>query len=294
VRLATWCAAVAFGALLGACNGAPPPSQFPSAVDALARMKKTYACANGIQGDGKIDHLGTEGRVRGEVLLFAINPARVRVDVISPFGALLFLLTSNGTDFKMLDAKEKQFLHGPAKACNLARMTQVPLPGHVLVSILRGEAPLLVHEPQAPTIEWDGDHYRVLIPSKHEAEQELHLQVYEDDWLKPWEQQRIRVTQSNIYQRGHTIYSAEMTNHAMASTAAARVDPDGLDPDILPSGGACDVEVPRSIRMLVPSKGDDVIFQYEEVSLNPPIPVGIFAQQAPEGINRRFVDCAED
>ncbi len=275
------------------CSTAPPPSQFPSAADALARMKDTYSCANGIQGDGKIDHFGTQGRVRGEVLLFAINPARVRVDVISPFGAMLFSLTSNGEDFKMLDTKEKQFLYGPAKACNLARMTQVPVPGHVLVSLLRGEAPLLVHEPQAPTISWDCDHYQVIIPSTREAQQEVHLQVYDEDFDKPWSEQRVRVTQVNVYQRGYTIYEADLTNHEKAKTAPPRTDPDGIDPDIPPSGPACNVEIPRSIHMVVPSKGDDVIFQYEEVMFNPPIPAGAFSQPVPGGVQRVFVDCED-
>ena len=72
---------------LAGCPTPPPPSQFPNGKAALDRMKATYACANGIQGEGKIDHFGERGRVRGNVLLFAVNPARVRIDVLSPFGA---------------------------------------------------------------------------------------------------------------------------------------------------------------------------------------------------------------
>ena len=256
-------------------------------------MKEQFACANGIQGDGKIDHFGKQGRVRGEVLLFAINPARVRVDVISPFGAMLFSLTSNGTDFKMLDSKEKQFLYGPAKACNLARMTQVPVPGHVLVSLLRGEAPLLVHESSAPTIAWEDDHYKIMVPSKHEARQEIHLEVVADDWLKPWREQRVRVTQVNLFQREYVLYEAELTRHELAKTAPPREDEDGLEEPIPPSGGPCDVEVPRSIHMVVPSHEDDVIFQYAKVAFNPPIPEGAFTQPVPGGVKQVFVDCAD-
>jgi hypothetical protein len=278
-------------ALVGCGN--PPPSQFPTAGDALAQMKKQFACANGIQGDGKIDHFGKEGRVRGEVLMFAINPARVRVDVISPFGAMLFSLTSNGKDFKMLDMKEKQFLHGPAKACNLARLTQVPVPGHVLVALLRGEAPLLIHEPAAPTMAWEDGHYKVVIPSTREASQEVHLEVMPDDWLKPWKQQRLRVTQVNVRQRDHVIFEADMSRHELTKTAPPREDEDGIDDPILPSGGPCNVEVPRSIHMVVPSKGDDVIFQYAKIAFNPPIPEGAFTQPVPGGVQRVFVDCDE-
>jgi outer membrane lipoprotein-sorting protein len=236
--------------LLTACGKPPPASVFPSADDALERMKATYACVNGVQGTAKIDRFAPEGRVRGEVLLFAVNPDRVRFDVISPFGALIYTLTADGQRFQMLDTKEKQFLQGPASPCNLARMTRVPIPGHALVSILRGEAPLLMHEPNTSTITWDpkNEHYRVIIPSTRDARQEVHLAVRPDDWDKPWSEQRLRVKYVLVSQRGGDLYTAELSNHAAATTAPAREDPDGLDEPIAPSGGACDAELPRSIR----------------------------------------------
>src|SRR5690349_5536357 len=174
--------AAALALATAGCPNGQPASVFPNGQAALDRMKATYACAIGISGEGKIDHVSKEARVRGDVLLFAINPARVRVDVVSSFGALLISLTSDGKNFLMLDNDQKQFLKGPAKACNLARMTRVPIPGHALVWLLRGEAPLLVHEPEAPTILWDGGHYTVEIPSTRSAKQLLHLEVYDDDF----------------------------------------------------------------------------------------------------------------
>jgi hypothetical protein len=286
---------------IGGCCGSPPPSQFPSAADALARMKATYECANGLQGQGKIDHFGEKGRVRGDILVYAINPARVRIDVPVSLGAMAYTLTSDGDTFKLYDAGQNQFLEGPATACNLARLTQVPLPGHVLVTLLRGEAPLLVHEPKAPTIVWDCDHYRVDIPSTRDASQEVHLVPYDDDWDKPWNQQRLKVTQVNVYQRGATVYAAEIGDHDLARTAAALVDETGLDADIPPSGGKCDIEVPRVIRVGVPSSGDDVIFRYTKVTddelppvqLNPPIRAGVFDQPTPPGAQVQRADCKD-
>ena len=38
------------------CPTGAPRSQFPSADDAIGRMKATYACTNGVQGNAKIDH----------------------------------------------------------------------------------------------------------------------------------------------------------------------------------------------------------------------------------------------
>ena len=277
--------------VLCGCPPPPPASQFPNGEAALERMKATYACANGIQGEGKIDHFGERGRVRGSVLLFAVNPARVRIDVLSPFGAMLYTLTSNGDTFEMLDMQKKVMFHGPATPCNLARMTQVEVPGHVLVWLLRGEAPLLKHDREAPSIEWDGGDYVVNIPSVNDASQRIHLQVYDDDWKLPWQKQRLRVTEVETTQRGVILYRAELDNHAKASTLPPRKDEDGLAKDIPPSGGKCDVEVPRAIHLTVPHSGDDVVFQYEKVGFNPPIPSGAFSQEKPAGARKQFVTC---
>ncbi len=283
----------AMGLALAGCPPSPPPSQFPSAADALDRMKATYACANGIQGEGKIDHVSPDARIRGNVSLFAINPARVRVDVFSSFGPVVYSLTSDGRNFLMLDNNEKQFLHGPAKACNLARMTKVPVPGHVLVWLLRGEAPLLVHERSAPTLAWTGSFYEVKLPSTRGAQQLITLEVYDEDWDKPWSEQRLRVTGVTTSQHGEVLYSAELSDHELAKTAAPRVDEDGLEPDIPPSGGPCNVEIPRSIHMKVPHTDDDVLFEYKDVYFNPPIPEGAFTQPDPGGVRKIFVDCED-
>lgn len=280
---------------LTACGKAPPPSVFPNADAALDRMKATYACVNGVQGTGKIDRFAPEGRVRGEVLMFAVNPDRVRFDVISPFGALIYTLTADGQRFQMLDTKEKQFLHGPASPCNLARMTRVPIPGHALVSILRGEAPLLVHQPNQATIKWDPNngHYRIIIPSTRDAKQEVHLGIRPDDWDKPWSEQRIRVKYILVSQGGGDHYSAELSNHSAATTAPPRVDPEGIDEPIPPTGGACDAELPRSIRMRVPYTEEDVIFQYKEAFWNPPLLPGAFDQPTPGGVRSVHVTCED-
>lgn len=288
-------AAVAVALAAASCGTPPPASVFPDAESALSRMKDTYACANGIKGEGKLDHVGERGRVRGEVLLFAINPARVRIDVISPFGAMLYTLTSNGETFQMLDTQEKVFLHGPASACNLARLTQVPVPGHVLVALLRGEAPLLVRGASPASISWEQEgRYKVVIPSTRDAQQEIFLVPYEEDWDKPWGEQRVEVEGVHVVQRGVTVYEASMSKHAMAKTAPPREDEDGLEPPIPPSGGPCDVKIPREIRIVVPATGDDVVFDYQDVAFNPPIPAGAFDQPVPGGVRKQFVDCRDE
>jgi hypothetical protein len=270
----------------------PPKFPFPTADDAIGRMKETYACANGVHGDAKIDAFTKEiGRVRGEMLVLAVNPDRVHFDIVSPFGAMLYTLTSDGQHFQMLDTKEKRFLEGPASPCNLARLTQVPIPGHALTALLRGEAPMLVHDKAAATITWEVDHYVVKVPSTRDASEEVHLAVRPEDFDKPWNQQRLRVLDVRVVQRGVELYHAELSRHEPAHTAPPRVDPDHLDPDIPPSGPACDAELPRSIRVSMPTQPEPLIFQYKEATWNPPLVPGAFTQPMPGGVHRVQADC---
>lgn len=285
-------AAALIGVAAAGCGQSPPASRFPTADDALARMRAQYACVNGLQATAKVDVFSKRGRVKGEAFLFAVNPARVRFDIVSSFGVTLYTLTSDGERFEMMDLEQKQFLHGPASACNLARMTQVPMEGHVLTSVLRGEAPVLVHERAAATIAWDGDGFYVLeLTGKHDAVERVHLGIHPDDLARPWGQQRLRVLDVSVAQRGTELWHVQLDDHAPAKTAPPREDPDGIDPPILPTGPACNAELPRSIRMEVPHTADDVILDYTEVAWNPPLVPGTFDQPVPRGVRRVPVDC---
>ncbi len=256
------------------------------------RMHATFACGNAIQGSAKFDLFGEHGRGRGDLLLFAARPARVRLDIVSPFGVALATLTADGARFALADLREKRFYVGPASACNIARLTAVPVPGHVLVDLLRGEAPVLRHTPQATTITWNPRGYWVLrIPSASEAREEIHLAPRPDDWAKPWQEQRMRVLDVRVEQQQYVLYHAELSDHARAPTAPPRVDPDGLAPPVAPSGPLCDAEIPAKIHMEVPDPEADVRFHYQDVKWNPPLPEGTFEQQAPPGIPAELVNC---
>ncbi|HXN30211.1 MAG TPA: hypothetical protein VN894_00055, partial [Polyangiaceae bacterium] len=212
--------------ILAACGCAgrtPPPSSPPTADAALARMHATFACGSGIQGNAKFDLFGEHGRGRGDLMLFAERPALIRLDIVSPFGVALATLTADGSRFALADLRDKHFYVGPASACNIARLTAVPVPGHVLVDLLRGEAPVLRHAPQATTIAWSPQGYWVLfIPSSSEAREEIHLAPRPDDWSKPWDQQRMRVLDVRVEQQQYVLYHAELSGHAPAATAGPR------------------------------------------------------------------------
>lgn len=283
-------AVLLFGALAG-CSRAAPPSRFPDAQSLLARLHDEQKCSRGLSGEGKIDYFGKEGRVRGSLLFMASSPEQVRLDVVSPFGATVSTLTSDGQRFALYDLRQKVFLQGPASACNLAQFTHVPMPPHALVSLLRGEPPVLVHQPPQASLVWEGGRYVVRIQSSHQAVQEIAISPSDADYAKPWAQQRLSLESVEVRQQDYVLYRAELADHRPAQTAPPRSDPDGIDPDVPPSGPACSASVPRRLHLEVPSEEQDLVLSVSEIAHNPPLQAGVFQQRVPGGVVVRSSPC---
>jgi len=286
--------ALVLGIVLGCHRVAPPPSRFPTAAAALERIKAGFACQRGVKGEARIDQFSERGRLRGKILLFAARPDRLRFDVMSPppFNSIISTLTTEDGRFSLSDLRERKFFEGPATACNVARLTDVPLEPHVLVTLLGGRAPVLVHRDADLGMEWNTDGYYVIrIPSTRGAEEVLHVAPVADDFQRPWDAQRLRVLDVRVKQQGIELYHASMEAHEVAVTAPPQVDPDGLEPPLPPSGPPCSVEVPRKIHIEVPESDQDVLFRYDELKLNPPLPPGVFTQPIAAGMERIRVEC---
>lgn len=285
-------ASMGLGLLLaGACHRAAPPSRFPSARDAIERMRGSIACSRGLMGEGTFDYFGDEGRVRAKTLYVVARPKRLRFDVVNPMGGVLSTLTSDGSTFAYSDLRERVFLLGPADECNLEQALKVPLPPEALGELLSGQAPILVHGPNDARLEWESGAYVIDIASEFQATERVRLVPRDEDWERPWQEQRLRVLDVRVAQRGRVLYEASLDEHRAASTAEPRQDPDGLEPDILPSGPSCDAEVPRRVRFLVPGAGRDIVFVQGEVHHNPPLTDELFAQAPAPGMNVRRSSC---
>lgn len=284
--------AVALAAMLSsACAGPPPASQFPNAQAALDRMRATTSCSRALTSDAKIDYFGEAGRIRGSLLYVVAVPDKLRLDVVSPFGATVSTVTSDGHEFALFDLRQKQFLRGPANACNLGRFTHVPVPPAALVQLLRGEAPVLVHTPSGMSIAWESGEYVLRIQSTRDASEEIHLQPLKQDYGLPYSAQRVRVTEVSVAQQGIELFRAQLVGHRPAKMSGPRLDPDGLDPPQPPSGPSCSSEVPGRLRLQVPDGNQDVILENVEVSHNPPLDPQVFQQTAPGGVGVRYSPC---
>jgi hypothetical protein len=213
------------------------------------------------------------------------------MDVVSPFGLTLATLTSDGNRFALADLQDHHFYEGPSSACNIARLTSVPLPARVLVNLLRGVAPVVEHQEGAASLIWNTRGYYTIQIAGAQAEETIALAPHPDDWSKPWAEQRVRVRAVSVRQKQWVLYQATLEEHGTAETAKPRVDPDALEADIPPSGGPCDAELPKKIHLEVPEQSDDVRLRYSEAAWNPPLPEGIFSQTMASGMKPVHVDC---
>ena len=284
---------------VAACGNPPPASQLPNAQAAIDRMRATSSCGNAVQADAKLDHFATEtGRVRTELLFIAQRPASLRMDALAPVVGTVFTLSTNGQQFQVSDLRNHRFLYGPATPESIAQITHIPMPAHPLITLLMGRAPVLKHDAPnlaPPSISWDGSggFYRVKIPGNHDALEEIHLVPHVDDWKKPWSDQRMRVTDVVVKQRGVVLYHAELDTHESTpmwtpgKNGAVACDDVcmalGQKP-VTASGPTCEAEIPRRLHVEIPSRSTDVLFRYDKVTWNPPIDSQTFVQAQPQGL----------
>jgi hypothetical protein len=274
-------------ALTGCGASNPPPSMIPNAQSALARLDATYHDVTGVSGRAKIDYLGDKGRVRGDVAVLASGPARLRFAITADVVGAAGEVASDGLRFQADDKTAGRYIVGAAKPCNIARITQVPLPLEELVPMLWGMRPHLDGPIKCDSINWDDDHYVVMM-SRADGKNfshELHVTPYSADWSKPWSEQRLRLLGVRAWDKDSLVYRVTMKDHEATSTAKPMSDPDGLNPDVPPSGPVVNgIELPRTIHVEVPSKKSDVIFKYSEQVVNPPLIDGAFQLILKEGV----------
>lgn len=268
---------------LVACQRAAPASLFPSSRDLIQRVQSEQACSRGLVGEARIDYMGDEGRIRAKSLYVMVRPSSIRFDVMSPLGGVLSTLTSDGKRFAFDDRQNRVHLLGVASQCNLTQALRVPVPPEALTQLLSGQPPVLVHVPEQAELSWDKGSYLVKIVSAHEASQSIRFVPHAADWQLPWQEQRIQLLSVEVNQKGLSLYRASLSDYRKVQTAAARVDPDGLEPDIGPSGPPCSAELPGKLRFVVPGAGSDMLFEQSEVQHNPPLIPSIFRQQPSPG-----------
>ena len=259
-------------------------------------MHATFACANAVQANAKIDRLGKEGRIRGDLLLFAARPARIRMDIISPFGVALATLTSDGTRSRSRIC-EQAHVRGTGE-----RVQHCPAHDGADPRTRAGRSAARrprssCNDSGATSIAWNPRGYWAVTvegttgDGRYATREDIRLVPRPEDWNLAWQRQRMRVLDVRVSEVGFELYHAELSEHAPAPTAGPRVDPDNLEPPLPPSGPPCDAEIPRKIHVEVPAPESDVRFLYRDLFWNPPLVDTTFDPPAWAGMPIEPVSC---
>ncbi len=250
-----------FGLLLfAACGPVPKPKDaYIVGSDILRDFQAKAEQIHSFRITGRVDHFGEAHRIQGKTFLFAKLPDKLRVELVSPFGSPLSVLTVNETVFSLHDIREGTFQTGPSDPCNIARLIQIPLPAKDVIRILVGFAPVIDGDAD---VKWDTKgFYRVTVKDGERIER---LEIGPDKKNLP-------------------------LRHAMLE------DRDGIIFDITYSRrqDVSGMHIPHEIRVKMPREKADLALRYDPggVELNVALPDDAWSQSPPDGIPVETVEC---
>ncbi|MCP4605767.1 MAG: DUF4292 domain-containing protein [Proteobacteria bacterium] len=248
-------------AILGwACGPVPPPLEaYTSAPDLLREQSELRNKIRSFRIAGRVDHFGEEHRVQGKIYLFADLPGRLRIELVSPFGSPMSVLTVNRDNFSLHDLREGRYLTGPAEPCNIARLVRIPLPPDDVMQILVGHTPIIEGSEE---VTWDkGGFYRVVIRDRKKVQ---NLEIGPGKNTLPLRKSRLEDENGTVF---------------------------NITYDRWKNLGA--IAIPHEIRVKMPRKKADLLLRYDEgaVELNVDLPDDAWNQSPPPGLTVEQVTC---
>ncbi len=269
---------VALATLLAAsaCGGLPHPRHaYQNATAMLEAHASMRARISNFRAEARADQRGRNGRVRGTVMMFVARPDRVRFDAMTQFGPVL-TLTSDGSEFALLDQRESKFIHGPTCPENIARLLGVPLRSEEIGTVLLGGAPIAIRPTEREVRTRSGGYLAVLRDAARSRE-EIDIDVRPFDLERPIEEQRLRIARAELFDAtGATIWRITYGDHRV-------IPPSEND--------AMGVAMPFRVRIEFPTRGEDTVLRFERIDPNVEIPPEAFSQSAPPGASVEHAAC---
>lgn len=229
-----------------------------------------------MRGEARVDQRGSEGRVRGTVLIYLQRPDRVRFDAMTQFGPAA-VLTSDGERFQLLDMREDRFLEGAACPSNIARLLGVAMGGEEVARFLVGDTPRL--ETEDVVLACGGDGYVITLNGDEGVRQEIVLGVRDGDREVSPDQQHLRLLRSELFAAdGSTMWRATFEDYRVVADPA---DPEGRG-----------IALPFRVRFEDPRREADTLVRFKSIEIVTEAPAaGVFRQDAPPGIRAETVTC---
>lgn len=251
------------------CKSTPscPVQARTDAAKALDDHADRQAGWQSIKAEARVTQWGSNGRIRGTVLMFLEQPNRVRFDVMTQVGPAA-VLTSDGESFQLSDLRDGVFLHGPTCPQNIARLLGISVDAQSVLRLLTGDTPMI--EAVERSMECRDGQYVVTLVADDGTTQEVTFSVDGADREKPPESQRLTLRRST-----------ERASDGMMRWEATYDD-------------YIDVEgrsFPTNVRFIDEANGADTLVRVKSISLNPDIPEGVFQQAPSPGMSTEFASC---
>jgi hypothetical protein len=230
---------------------------------------------NAIKAEARVDQRGSEGRIRGMILMFAERPDRVRLDALTQFGPVA-VLTADGGTFAFTDLRAKRYREGKTCPSNIARLLGVRLSAEQATALLLGEVLLIEDvEKTRGTIICNSDgNYAIALVAQDLRRQNVTLSISEGDLAKPPSRQHLRVLTSELYlPNGKLLWRVTYEDYRVVRKGTTRI------------------EMPFSVRIEQPTSHSDTLLRFSQIEIQPTIPLDAFRQQPPPGISTESVTC---
>jgi len=230
---------------------APPPATLavgplPTVATLTAALDARRARLRGLRAWARLSYEAPEESRRARQLLIVERPDRLRLELLSPFGAVFVLAAADG-ELAAWDRGAATVYRGAASAENLDRYAQVDLPVAVAVDLLLATPPL---PDAAGVVSADGAAIKLWQASGSGAT----VTWFSADALDP-----LRVEQQDAEGRVHL-----------------RVVYDGW-------GAVDDVRVPAGVALDLPASRRRIAIALSDVEVNPPLAPALFALATPAG-----------
>lgn len=262
---------------LEACGGRPCPTQpHTNPFRALEQHRSQRQPVMAISGEARVDQRGAEGRIRGTVFMLVQRPDHVRFDAMTQLGPAA-VLTSDGTQFQLLDLRDDRFLQGPACPSNIARLVGIPLSGEQLTQFLLGDSPRIDAKSHSIACVAGGN-YMVTLLDAEGWRQEIELAVRDADRELPPAEQHTRLVRSELFTPdGSSEWRATFDDFRFVADPSSHEEP------------RRGVVLPHRVHFV--GRGADTLVKFITIELNAEIPEGAFTQQPPAALVPQTVSC---
>ena len=252
------------------CKTAPacPVQVRTDAAKALDDHANRRAGWQSIKAEARVTQWGSNGRIRGTVLMFLEQPNRVRFDVMTQMGPAA-VLTSDGETFQLSDLREGAFLHGPTCPENIARLLGISVDAHNILRLLTGDTPFI--DATARSMECRDGRYVVTLVAADRTTQEVAFSVDDADREESADAQRLTLRRSTERAPdGKTRWEATYDDY---------IDVEGR-------------AFPTNVRFVDEAQGADTSVRVKSISLNTQIPEGAFQQTPSPGMSIELASCS--